>query len=97
MRSDARHEIVDRFRIAQLDARQLKAAVDEVHVIVDEARYREAAAQIDDLCVLRNRRVNSGDAVAFDDNIRGKPVAGPDPAVRQRKNGYSSSLICCAR
>jgi hypothetical protein len=82
MCGDARYEFIRRFRIAQLHARELKAAVDEVHVIVDEARQGEAAAQIGHARVLRNRRIDGDDVVAFDENARGKPVTGPDPAVR---------------
>jgi hypothetical protein len=80
-----------------LHARQLQAAVDEVDVIVDEAGDRETAAQIDELRIGGNGAIDAGDAVAFDDDIRGEAVAGPDPAVDEREGGYSFSLICCAR
>lgn len=81
MRGDAAHEFIRRGGIAQLHARELKAAVDEVNVIVDEAGNREAAVQIDEAGAARNRCIDGGDAIAFDDNIRDEPVAGPDSAV----------------
>jgi hypothetical protein len=80
-----------------LHARELQAAIDEVNVIVDEARNGEAAAQIDDARVRWNRAVDGGDAIAFDDQRRREPLTGPDPAACQRERVYSPSLICWAR
>jgi hypothetical protein len=97
VRRDAPHEFIRRRRIAQLHARELKAAVDEVNVIVDEAGKREAAVQIDDACAVRNGGIDGGDAIALDDDIRGEPRAGPDPAVGENERCYSPSLICAAR
>ena len=46
-RPDARDELVARLRVAQLHRGQALAAVEEVHVRVDEAGYEELSAGVD--------------------------------------------------
>jgi hypothetical protein len=90
---DARHELVARGRVAQLDRGEAEPAVEEVHVRVDEAGNDERAAKVDDLCPTRQRadfvigtdrdnpRTGNGD------RVRGRAcrVAGPHATIHQQQ------------
>ena len=80
--------------IAQLHARQLEAAVDEVDVIVDEAGHDEAAVQVDALRIFRRPgqhrvvRSHRHDAVSLDGDGVGEAlgrIARPDLSVDQNE------------
>ena len=87
---DARREFLRRvFASRNCTDDEAEAAVEKVHVRIDESGRDERAAEIDDLGVARLclefcRRSHGGDAVTGDRNgldLRTLRVAGPDATV----------------
>jgi uncharacterized membrane protein YtjA (UPF0391 family) len=61
----------------------LQARGHEVQVIVDEAGHDEAAAQIDDLRIVRRGAIERSDAIAIDRHAPRERLSRPDFSVRQ--------------
>jgi hypothetical protein len=68
-----------------------------VHVVVDEAGHREAAAEVDDARARRRIRIDGGDAVPFDRDGRREAVARPDPSVPENEQDLALAFLDLGR
>ena len=90
--ADAARELLRSLRVAQLHARELHAAIDEMRVIVDEARGGEPPVEVDDARACWcdpgdiGRRSDCRDPIPFDGHRLGprpRRIAGPDLSIRE--------------